>query len=81
MDLSKLEKAEKELDEIIKQLKEILSDKVQEVRIMNRLTDSPICVVFDENEMSGHLQRSLLHTGQKFIQAKPILEINPTHPL
>lgn len=76
-----VQKAEKELDDILKQLKETLGEKVKEVRFTNRLTDSPSCVVFDENEMSGHLQRLLLQTGQEFIQTKPILEINPTHPL
>lgn len=75
------EKTEKEFSEILKQFKETLSEKVKAVRITHRLTDSPSCVVFDENEMSGHLQRLLLQTGQEFIQAKPILEINPTHPL
>ncbi|WP_264435290.1 molecular chaperone HtpG [Coxiella endosymbiont of Dermacentor marginatus] len=89
LDLGKLEKEEtvetkksgKELDDIIKKFKEILGEKVKEVRITNRLTDSPSCVVFDENEMSSHLQRLFLQTGQEIIQTKPILEINPTHPL
>ncbi len=76
-----VQKATKELDNLLKQLKDTLGEKVKEVRFTNRLTDSPSCVVFDENEMSGHLQRLLLQTGQKFIQTKPILEINPTHPL
>ncbi len=76
-----VQKVEKELDDVLKQLKETLGEKVKEVRFTNRLTDSPSCVVFDENEMSGHLQRLLLQTNQEFIQTKPILEINPTHPL
>lgn len=76
-----VQKATKELDNLLKQLKDTLGEKVKEVRFTNRLTDSPSCVVFDENEMSGHLQRLLLQTGQEFIQTKPILEINPTHPL
>lgn len=86
LDLGELEKEKtkksgKELDDIIKKFKEILGEKVKEVRITNRLTDSPSCVVFDENEMGGHLQRLFLQTGQEIIQTKPILEINPTHPL
>lgn len=89
LDLGELEKekkveikrSEKELDNIIKKFKEVLGEKVKEVRITNRLTDSPSCVVFDENEMSGHLQRLFLQAGQEIIQTKPILEINPTHPL
>ncbi|WP_267256291.1 molecular chaperone HtpG [Coxiella endosymbiont of Ornithodoros maritimus] len=75
------EKFEKDFDELLKQFKEILGEKIKDVRITHRLTDSPTCVVFDENEMSGHLQRLLIQTGQDFMQAKPILEINPSHPL
>ncbi|MBW5803041.1 molecular chaperone HtpG [Coxiella endosymbiont of Ornithodoros amblus] len=75
------EKFEKDFDELLKQFKEILGKKIKDVRITHRLTDSPTCVVFDENEMSGHLQRLLIQTGQDFMQAKPILEINPSHPL
>ncbi|AIT62804.1 molecular chaperone HtpG [Coxiella burnetii] len=75
------EKFEKDFDELLKQFKEVLGEKIKDVRITHRLTDSPTCVVFDENEMSGHLQRLLIQTGQDFMQAKPILEINPSHPL
>ncbi|OYK85518.1 molecular chaperone HtpG [Coxiella burnetii] len=75
------EKFEKDFDELLKQFKEVLGEKINDVRITHRLTDSPTCVVFDENEMSGHLQRLLIQTGQDFMQAKPILEINPSHPL
>jgi molecular chaperone HtpG len=46
-----------------------------------RLTDSPACLVADEHEMSGHLQRLLKAAGQKAPSAKPILELNPHHPL
>ena len=76
-----VKKSEKALDNITKQLKEILGEKVKAVRITNRLTNSPSCIVFDENEIDDHLQKLLLQTGQEFIQKKPILEINPTHSL
>jgi len=51
------------------------------VRVTLRLTDSPACVVADENAMSQHLQRLLKAAGQDAPAAKPILEINPGHPL
>lgn len=72
---------EKSFDETLKRFKKVLGDKVKDVRLTHRLTDSPTCVVFDENEMSGHLQRLLAATGQAFNESKPILEINPKHPL
>ena len=77
------EKIEKGFDVFLKQFKEVLGDRIKEVRITYRLTDSPTCIIFDENEISGHLQRLLIQTGQNVIQqqAKPILEINPSHPL
>jgi molecular chaperone HtpG len=58
-----------------------LGDKVKEVRITDRLTDSPACLVVDENAASGNLERMLRAAGQQINAAKPILEINPTHPL
>ena len=76
------EKIEKEFDTFLKKFKNVLDNRVKEVRITHRLTDSPTCIVFDENEVSSHLQRLLVQTGQNFMQReKPILEINPSHPL
>ena len=72
---------EKEFEDYVKQMKESLKDKVKDVRITNRLTDSPACVVFDDNDMSGHMQRLLAQAGQSFAANKPILELNPKHPL
>ena len=46
-----------------------------------RLTDSPACVVADENEMSANLARMLRAAGQKVPETRPILEINPEHPI
>ena len=46
-----------------------------------RLTDSPACLVADENELSGNLLRMLKAAGQDAPESKPILEINPDHPL
>lgn len=75
----------KELEEkytdVVKRVKDALGEKVKEVRITHRLTDSPACLVTDENEMSAHLQRILQATGQAFEGSKPIMEINPNHPI
>ena len=62
-------------------MKGVLQDKAKEVRVTFRLTDSPACLVADENEMSGNLMRMLKAAGQSAPEAKPILEINPDHPL
>ncbi|MBA2653849.1 MAG: molecular chaperone HtpG [Gammaproteobacteria bacterium] len=79
------EEVNKELEEkyqdVVKRIKDVLEDKVKEVRVTNRLTDSPACLVTDDNEMSAHLQRMLSASGQSFPGSKPILEINPTHPI
>lgn len=80
---TKVEKevSEKDFDEMLKRFKKVLGDSVKEVRLTHRLTDSPVCVVFDEQDLSGHMQRILSAAGQSFTQAKPILELNPKHPL
>jgi len=51
------------------------------VRVTFRLTDSPSCLVSDENDMSGTLQRLMKAAGQKMPEFRPILEINPEHAL
>ena len=62
-------------------VKAALGDAVKEVRITNRLTDSASCLVSDEGDISGHLERLLKQAGQKAPPRKPILELNPQHPL
>jgi len=62
-------------------MKEVLKDKVKDVRVTFRLTDSPACLISDENELSGNLLRMLKAAGQQAPDMKPILEINPEHPL
>lgn len=75
------EQLEKDFDSVLKQMKDILGEsKVKEIRLTHRLTDSPACLVSDENEMSAHLQRMLKAAGQNFMDSKPILEVNPKHP-
>jgi molecular chaperone HtpG len=62
-------------------MKAALAEKAKDVRITHRLTDSPACLVVDENELSGNLLRMLKAAGQNAPESKPILEINPKHPL
>ncbi|MDE2608001.1 MAG: molecular chaperone HtpG [Burkholderiales bacterium] len=66
---------------LIEKMQEALKDKAKEVRVTFRLTDSPSCLVADEHDMSGTLQRLLKAAGQKAPNFKPILEINPEHAL
>lgn len=67
--------------ELVESMKGALGDKAKDVRVTFRLTDSPACLVADENELSGNLLRMLKAAGQEAPEAKPILEINPNHPL
>ncbi|MFT5642926.1 MAG: molecular chaperone HtpG [Janthinobacterium sp.] len=67
--------------ELVGKMKAALEGKAKDVRITFRLTDSPACLVADENELSGNLLRMLKAAGQSAPESKPILEINPNHPL
>ncbi len=66
---------------VIEHFQTVLEDKVSSVRVTLRLTDSPACLVASEDGMSNHLQRILKSAGQAAPATKPILEINPNHPL
>jgi molecular chaperone HtpG len=66
---------------LLEKLKEALGDKVKEVRVSTRLTESPSCLVADAQDMGGNLARILKAAGQKVPEAKPILEINPAHAI
>jgi molecular chaperone HtpG len=90
LDLGKLEdeteKKEKEQEasdfkELTDKIAKSLGERVKEVRVTHRLTDSPACLVADENDVSGNLARILKAAGQKAPNAQPILEINPKHPV
>ena len=90
LDLGKLEdEAEKKEHEetetsykdLVERMKGALGDKAKDVRVTFRLTDSPACLVADEHELSGNLLRMLKAAGQNAPESKPILEINPNHPL
>ena len=75
------EKVGDDLKPLVEKIQDVLKDKAKEVRLTFRLTDSPSCLVADEGDMSGYLQRMLKAAGQKMPEARPILEINPEHPL
>lgn len=74
------EKAADEYKELLEKVKTALDDKIKDVRVTHRLTDSPSCLVSDDYDPSGNLARMLKAAGQKVPNAKPILEINPNHP-
>jgi molecular chaperone HtpG len=67
--------------ELLRALKNALGDKVKDVRVSSRLTDSPSCLVADAHDLGGNLARILKAAGQKAPQARPILEINPEHAI
>lgn len=75
------EKVEEALKPVVERVKTVLAEKVKEVRVTHRLTDSPSCLVVDEYGMSTHLERLLKQAGQKVDSSKPILELNPEHEL
>ena len=67
--------------ELLRGLKSALAERVKDVRLSRRLTESPSCLVADEHDMGANLARILKAAGQKVPGAKPILEINPGHAL
>jgi molecular chaperone HtpG len=90
LDLGKLadeaEKKEQEKEagehkDLIERIKKALGEKVKDVRITQRLTESPVCLVADEHDMGMHLERLLKAAGQQVPNSKPILEVNAHHPL
>jgi molecular chaperone HtpG len=90
LDLGKLaDEAEKqeqakdadEFKDLTDKITKSLGERVKEVRVTHRLTDSPACLVADEHDVSGNLARMLKAAGQAAPAAKPILEINPRHPV
>ena len=90
IDLSKLEdqqekeenqKTADEARDLVERIKATLNDKVKDVRTTTRLITSPACLVVDEYGIDPNLKRLLKSTGQALPEDKPILEINPQHPI
>ena len=75
------EKEENESKPLLERIRKALGETVKDVRVTLRLTDSPACLVADEHDMGANFQRLLKSAGQNIPAAKPILEINPHHPL
>lgn len=80
---AQLEKKDKEqqqeYDELLKKFKQLLDDKIKEVRLSHRLTNSPVCLVREQNAMGPQMERLLKAAGQPVGEVKPILEVNPSH--
>ncbi|MCO8056359.1 molecular chaperone HtpG [Acinetobacter towneri] len=76
-----LDAAAEQFKPVVEQLSASLSGKTKEVRVTTRLVDSPACLVTGEGELSPQLIRMLKDAGQAVPDMKPILEINPEHPL
>ena len=72
----------KEMKPLIKKIKKILGDKVKDVKMSNRLSDSPSCIVADENDPTSQMQEIMRSMGQADLPTiRPILEINPNHSI
>ncbi len=80
-DKQEVKEQEESLAPMLKQIKDVLADRVKDVHVTNRLTDSPACIVADEQDMGLEMQRILQASGQKLPDSKPIFEINPEHAL
>ena len=75
------EKVEQEFQGLVERIKEVVSDRVEEVRMTTRLTDSPACLVVKEDDMGMQMRRILESAGQSVPENKRIFELNPEHPL
>ncbi|UOA10408.1 molecular chaperone HtpG [Methylobacter sp. S3L5C] len=81
-DKAALDEVNKDFEAVLKQIKDVLADKVSEVRLSHRLTESPACLVADVYGMSLNMERIMKDAGQSMgMGRKPVFEINPTHPL
>lgn len=76
-----MEEAEKSYSSVIEHAKKVLGDKVKEIRLSKRLTDSPSCLVLEENDMSAQMQQIMEAAGQYAPKAAPVLELNAEHSL
>ncbi len=76
-----LEEAEKTYSSVIEHATKVLEGKVKEIRLSKRLTDSPSCLVLEENDMSVQMQQIMQAAGQYAPKTEPVLELNPEHDL
>ncbi|MCK5895686.1 MAG: molecular chaperone HtpG [Cocleimonas sp.] len=80
-DKEEQKKVEEASASIVKQLKEELAEKVEDVRVSHRLTSSPSCLILSEQDMALYMQQMMKQAGHEMPSSKPVLEINPNHPL
>ncbi len=80
-DKAKQEEAAKSAEPLVARLKTLLGDRVSDVRVSARLTDSPSCLALADFDMAPHFARMLREAGQQMPESKPTLEINPEHAL
>jgi molecular chaperone HtpG len=95
LDLTAIEGVDAESDEVkaekekkaadvaptIERIKTALAETTSDVRVSTRLTSSPACVVMGEHDMALHMQQLLKQAGHELPSTKPVLEVNPTHPI
>ncbi len=70
-----------EAEPLIKRLKDVLKNDTSEVRASTRLTSSPACIVLPEGDMAVHMQQLMKQAGHEVPDSKPVLEVNPDHPI
>ncbi|MGB1197422.1 MAG: molecular chaperone HtpG [Thalassotalea sp.] len=75
------EKLEQEFDSVVTRIKTSLDGKVKDVKLSQRLTDSPACIVTDDNDMSSQMMKLMQSVGQEVPESLPIFEINGEHEL
>lgn len=75
------EKANEEHKDLVARVKAAFSEELEDVRMTHRLVESPACIVVGENDMGAQMRRIMEAAGQKVPDSKPILELNPEHPL
>ncbi|MFI2810433.1 molecular chaperone HtpG [Microbulbifer sp. YPW16] len=80
-DKAEREKVEKDAGALVERVKEVLENRVEDVRATTRLVDSPACLVVSEQDLGPQMRRILEQAGQSLPEAKPIFELNPSHPL
>ncbi|WP_237065834.1 molecular chaperone HtpG [Microbulbifer guangxiensis] len=80
-DKAEREKVEEQAGALVERVKEVLKNRVEDVRATTRLVDSPACLVVSEQDMGPQMRRILEQAGQALPEAKPIFEVNPSHPL
>ena len=75
------EETAKKSEDLVKRIKDVLTEQVEDVRVTHRLTGSPACLVVGEHDMGAQMRRILEQAGQELPDSKPVFEINPEHPL